>query len=68
MPNMTEIAEKSIELGRKHRDDMALWLALEVLMTSSAVEAEDDLYDRLSLFQDKLEARMRAAVGLNERD
>lgn len=54
--------EKSIELHTSHRQDMARWLALEVLMTDDMALADDILQERLILLQDRLEEKLRAAV------
>lgn len=56
--------EKSIRLGREQCADMALWLAVEVLATAPEAQEDDELQGRLSVLQEKLEARMRAAVTL----
>jgi len=59
---MDEIAmtERSIEAGREHREDMARWLALEVLMSDEIVEQDEVLWDRLSVLQETIEERLRA--------
>jgi hypothetical protein len=41
---------------------MARWLALELLMTDEIALQDDALQERLILLQDKIEAKMRAAV------
>lgn len=58
-----ELLEKSIRLRTTHRQDMALWLALEVLMTDDMALADETLADRLVLLQDRLESKLRAAAG-----
>lgn len=55
--------EMSLQAGRDHRDDMARWLALEVLMTDEIALQDDVLQERLILLQDTIEAKMRAAVA-----
>jgi hypothetical protein len=62
---MDEIAmtERSIEAGREHREDMARWLALEVLMSDEIVEQDEVLWDRLSVLQETIEERLRAKTG-----
>lgn len=53
-------AEKSIALLREHREEMALWLALEVLQFNPVTHEDPVLADRLSLLQERLEERLRA--------
>ena len=62
---MTEDAylEISLQAGRDHREDMARWLALELLMTDELALGDDVLQEHLILLQDKIEEKMRAAVG-----
>lgn len=62
---MDEIAvvEKAVRAGREHRDDMARWLALEVLMSDEIAMLEDALQDRLSVLQEAIEERLRAKTG-----
>lgn len=55
--------EKSLQAGRDHREDMARWLALELLMTDEMALEDDALQEHLILLQDKVEAKMRAAVA-----
>jgi hypothetical protein len=54
--------EKSLRAGREHRADMARWLALELLMTDEMAQQDDTLQEHLILLQDKIEAKMRAAL------
>lgn len=49
-------------------DDMALWLALQVLMTDDMALADDAIQDRLILLQDRLEDKIRAWHGLADRN
>jgi hypothetical protein len=42
---------------------MARWLALELLMTDEMALADDVLQEHLILLQDKIEAKLRAAVA-----
>ena len=62
---MTEDAylEMSLQAGRDHREDMARWLALELLMTDEMALGDDVLQEHLILLQGKIEEKMRAAVG-----
>jgi hypothetical protein len=55
--------EMSLQAGRDHRDDMARWLALELLMTDEIALQDDTLQERLIALQDKIEAKMRAAAA-----
>jgi hypothetical protein len=58
-----EHLENSLRAGREHREDMARWLALELLMTDEIALADDVLQEHLILLQEKIEAKMRAAVA-----
>jgi hypothetical protein len=62
------VLELSLRHAREHRDDMALWLALQVLMTDDMALADDSLQDRLLLLQDRLEDKIRAWHGLPDRN
>ena len=55
--------EMSLQAGRDHREDMARWLALELLMTDEMALEDDVLQEHLILLQGKIEEKMRAAVG-----
>jgi hypothetical protein len=59
-----EYLEMSLRAGRDHRDDMARWLALELLMTDEIAIEDDVLQEHLILLQDKIEEKMRAAISL----
>lgn len=59
-----EYTEASIKLHTTHREDMAVWLALEVLMTDDMALADDALLERLVMLQDRLEEKLRTAAGL----
>jgi hypothetical protein len=54
--------------ARQHRDDMVLWLALQVMMTDDVALADDALQERLIIMQDRIENIMRARLGLPDRD
>jgi hypothetical protein len=58
--------ERSIDLLREHRDEMALWLALEVLQLDPVALADDELQHRLGLCQERLEERLRARTSASE--
>jgi len=53
-------AEASINLLREHRDEMARWLAIEVLALDPVALEDTVLADRLLACQDRLEKRLRA--------
>jgi hypothetical protein len=54
--------------ARDHREDMVLWLALQVMMTDDVALADDALQERLIILQDRIENMMRARLGLPDRD
>jgi hypothetical protein len=55
--------EMSLQAGRDYRDDMARWLALELLMTDAIALQDNVLQEHLIMLQDKIEAKIRAAVA-----
>lgn len=57
-------AQLSNKLAREEPQYMARWLALEVLMADEIVGADTDLYERLSVLQDKLQAETLARYGV----
>jgi hypothetical protein len=59
---MNEILELSLKNAREHRDDMARWLAVEVLLNDPWVLADPVLEEHLYLVQDKIEQKLRAAA------
>jgi hypothetical protein len=64
MDNIATV-DKVIQAGREHRQDMARWLALEVLMTDEPAQQDDALQDHLSLLQGKVEERLRAKAAVS---
>jgi hypothetical protein len=60
--------EMALGNAREHRDDMVLWLALQVMMTDDVALADDALQDRLCVLQDRIENTMRDRLGLPDRD
>jgi hypothetical protein len=60
--------EMALENARDQREDMALWLALQVMMTDDVALADEALVDRLCVLQDRIENMMRARLGLPDRD
>ena len=60
--------EMALGNARKHRDDMVLWLALQVMMTDDMALADDALQERLCVLQDRIEDIIRDRLGLPDRD
>jgi hypothetical protein len=54
------VVEQAVRAGREHRDDMARWLALEVLMSDEIAGQDEVLQERLSVLQEAIEERLRA--------
>jgi len=67
---VTDHGDLEMALGnaREHRDDMVLWLALQVMMTDDVALADEALQDRLIVLQDRIEDMMRDRLGLPDRD
>ena len=60
--------EMALGNARQQREDMVLWLALQVMMTDDVALADDALQDRLIILQDRIENMMRNRLGLPDRD
>jgi hypothetical protein len=60
--------ELALGNARQQREDMVLWLALQVMMTDDVALAGDALQERLIILQDRIEDMMRARLGLPDRD
>jgi hypothetical protein len=60
--------EMALGNARDQREDMVLWLALQVMMTDDVALADDALQDRLIVLQDRIEDIMRDRLGLPDRD
>jgi hypothetical protein len=60
--------ETALGNARDHREDIALWLALQVMMTDDVALADEALTDRLIVLQDRIEDIMRNRLGLPDRD
>ena len=60
--------EMALENARDQREDMVLWLALQVLMTDDVALADETLVDRQCVLQDRIEDMMRNRLGLPDRD
>lgn len=57
-------AEASISHLREHRDEMARWLAIEVLALDPVALEDGVLVDRLLACQERLEGRLRAKSAI----
>jgi hypothetical protein len=64
MDAIEDPAALSAELMRTEHAYMARWLALAVLLNDEVVCAGAELYDRLSVFQERQEQQMLARRGL----
>ena len=62
------VLELCLRHARERRDEITLWLAVQVLMTDDVATADDVLQDRLIALQDRIENHMRARYGLPDRD
>lgn len=60
--------EMALGNARDQREDMVLWLALQVMMTDDVAMADETLVDRLCVLQDRIENVMRNRLGLPDRD
>jgi hypothetical protein len=60
--------EMALGNARDQREDMILWLALQVMMTDDVALADEALVDRLCVLQDRIENVMRDRLGLPDRD
>jgi hypothetical protein len=58
-----EIVEQVVRAGREFRDDMARWLALEVLMNDEVAGQDETLQERLLVLQERVEEGLRGKVG-----
>jgi hypothetical protein len=63
MAEESETVDRAVQAGREHRDDMARWLAVEVLITDELAAQDEALTDRLLALQETIEARLRAKTG-----
>lgn len=62
------VLELCLRHAREQRDEITLWLAVQVLMRDDVALADDALQDRLILLQDRIENMMRFRYGLPDRD
>ena len=60
---VNELTELSLRNAREHRDDMARWLALEVLLNDEVALEDALLQEHLIMLQDKIEAKARAVAA-----
>jgi hypothetical protein len=72
MDDSTPVSDPVLELclrhAREQRDEITLWLAVQVLMSDDVATADEALQDRLCGLQDRIENAMRARYGLTDRD
>lgn len=59
-----ELTEITIRNLRENREDMARWLAVEVLLSDTAALGDDELVDHLIGLQDRLSDLTRARYGI----
>jgi hypothetical protein len=62
------VLELCLRHAREQRDEITLWLSVQVLMSDDVALADDALQDRLCVLQDRIENAMRARHGLPDRD
>ena len=62
------VLELCLRHAREQRDEITLWLAVQVLMSDDVALADDALQDRLIILQDRIENIMRTRLGLPDRD
>lgn len=53
------LIEESITRLREHREEMTVWLALEVLQLNPGALGDRELLDRLVACQERMEERLR---------
>jgi hypothetical protein len=62
------VLELCLRHAREQRDEITLWLAVQVLATDDVATADEALQDRLLVLQDRIENMMRARYSLPDRD
>jgi hypothetical protein len=62
------VLDLALRHAREHREEVTLWLSVQVLMTDDVAMADAILQDRLCVLQDRVENMMRARYGLPDRD
>ena len=61
---LTKVVDVSFRNARENRDEMARWLAAEVLLADPVALEDDELAERLLALQDRLEAVARLRYGM----
>jgi hypothetical protein len=62
------LLERSLAAGREYREEMARWLAVEVLIVDKVAGRDGVLQERLLVLQETIEAQLRAkTAGQRER-
>lgn len=56
---LAEARERSVDLLTSQRREMAIWLAVEVLVTDEIIGERAPLVDQLVILQEELEQEMR---------
>jgi hypothetical protein len=67
-PEYDPVLEMCLQHAREQRDEITLWLAVQVLATDDVALADELLQDRLLVHQDRVENMMRTRFGLRDRD
>ena len=58
------LVEASLRNARENREEMARWLAVEVLLADPVALEDGELAERLIALQDRIEALARARHGV----
>lgn len=66
--NGDSVLRMALKNAREQREEVTLWLSVQVLMTDDVAMADDALQERLCVLQDRVENMMRARLGLPDRD
>ena len=61
---MAKIVDASFRNARENRDEVARWLAAEVLLGDLVALEDDELAERLLALQERLEALARTRYGV----
>jgi hypothetical protein len=62
------VLELCLRHAREQRDEITLWLAVQVLMADDVAVADEALQGRLCVLRDRIENHVRARHGLPDRD
>jgi len=57
------LLERSLTAGREYREEMARWLAVEVLIVDKVAGRDGVLQERLLVLQETIEDRLRAKTA-----